>query len=150
MSISDELIFKYALLLGNYSEETINQLKNEIIKNHLHPFEAKKDIAQTIIAQFWSKEAAEQSRKSFEAVFQEKNYEQTQPFYMPSDISHEMWIVELLKLIGAAQTSSQAKRLIEGKAVTVDNQLITEFQAKIKWHKGTIIKAGKHRIYKIM
>ena len=61
----------------------------------------------------------------------------------------EQTIVDYLKEIGAVASSSEAKRLIESHAITVDGLVIEDFKATIKIESGMTIKVGKHRIYRV-
>ena len=60
------------------------------------------------------------------------------------------WVVDILRHLGAVSSSSEARRLLEAGAVSLQDQKITEFKAMIVLESGMFIKVGKHRIYKIM
>jgi len=149
MSVSDELMWRYFLLLLNKHETEIQKLKNDVKENKLHPMNLKKEMAFEIVKRFWSEEEAMKSQQHFEAMFQKKDYSQALEFNLPKDTQNPLWIVDLLRLLGAVKTSSEAKRLIESKAVIVDEKTIADFAEKINWHHGMVIKVGKHKFYKI-
>jgi tyrosyl-tRNA synthetase len=111
--------------------------------------ELKKRMAYDIVAKFWSADEAARARQAFEALFQKKDYSQAQEFQMPVSIKNPLWIVDLLKTLGAITSSSEAKRLIESGAITIDGVPITDFKAQIAWESGMVIKAGKHKIYQL-
>jgi tyrosyl-tRNA synthetase len=94
----------------------------------------KKDLAQTIVGKFWSVQEAAVARQTFESVVQEKDFSAAKTLQL--NLPSECWIVDLLKAVGAVETSSQAKRLIDEGAVKLDNQTITDFKATITWHDG--------------
>jgi len=143
MSISDDLMWRYyEILLG----KTVNKIKE--MQQGGHPKELKKQLAHEIIEKFWSLEDADEAQKSFEAVFEKKDY--TQATEKPLPLESSLWIVDLLKHLGAIQSSSEAKRLIQSGAVQIDGKSIIDFKAEIKPKKGTQIKVGKHRIYKLI
>jgi len=149
MSIPDHLIFKYYKLLLNYSDNKIEKMKADVKNNLINPIILKKKMAFEILKKFWSESDADKGQKYFEDIFQKKEYSAAQEIILPENISNPIWVVELLKILGAIKTSSEAKRLIEEKAVKVDEDIITDFKAQIKWQKSMVIKVGKHRIYKI-
>jgi len=68
---------------------------------------------------------------------------------LPQDISDPIWIVDLIKLVSSIKSSSEIKRLIESKAVSIDEQDVTDFSAQISLKDGMILKVGKHKIYKL-
>lgn len=147
MSISDALMWRYYLLLLEKTEAEIAELKDAVANGIQHPMALKKAMAHGVIAQFWSTAEADAAQKQFEAVFQQKDYSQATPVTIPADTPKPVWIVQLLKLLGALKTSSEAKRLIEAGAVTVDGEIVQNMQQEVAWQKGTVVKVGKHRIY---
>lgn len=149
MSIPDILIYKYLKLLLNYTDEEILEKKSEVDNNLVNPINLKKQMAYGILKKFWSETDANKGQQYFENIFQKKEYSAAQEVILPSDTANPIWIVDLLKLLGAISTSSQAKRLIEEKAIKIDDNVINDFKAQIEWKSSMIIKAGKHKIYKI-
>ena len=57
--------------------------------------------------------------------------------------------VDLLKLLQAVSTSSEAKRLLQAGAILIDNLPVKDFKAEVYWKPDMVIKVGKHKIYKI-
>ncbi len=149
MSISDKLMWRYAQLLLHKDEHEISQLQERVAAGNLHPMALKKDIAHQVVSRFWGTQEADQARNHFESLFEKKDFSQAQPANLPQDAANPIWIVELLKLVGAVKTSSEAKRLIESKSVSIDEEAVTDFKAQINWKPGMILKVGKHRIYKL-
>jgi tyrosyl-tRNA synthetase len=149
MSISDDLMWQYYILLLSRSVQQVEEMKKDVANGKLHPMQLKKDMAQEIVARFWSFEQAVQARGQFEALFQSHDYSQAEQVALPCDFANPVWIVELLKVLRAVATSSDAKRLIENGAVHIDDNVITDFKAVVAWQSGAIVKVGKHRIYKI-
>ena len=149
MSISDTLMWRYFKLLLDKESSEISVWQERIAGGTLHPMELKKDMAHEVINTFWSKAEADNAQKQFEALFQKKDYSAAQEKKLPANTNNPVWIVELLKLLGAVTTSSEAKRLIEAGAVSMDEEPIKEFKAEITWKSGMVVKVGKHRIYKL-
>lgn len=149
MSVSDDLMWRYWLLLGNKTEADIQAMQEGINENTLHPMNLKKDMAETIVARFWNKQDAQEARINFEKVFQQKDLSAATEVTLPSGTANPLWIVDFLKYLGAISSSSEAKRLIESKSVTINGNVITDFKAEITWTADMTIKVGKHRIYKL-
>lgn len=149
MSISDNLMWNYFELLLARNTQQIKVLQEDVASGVLHPMELKKNMAQEIVARFWSIDDAAQARIQFEALFQKHDYSQAQEVALPSGLANPVWIVELLKALGAVTSSSDAKRLIEAGSVHLDEKVITDFKVIVTWQSGMIVKVGKHRIYKI-
>jgi len=150
MSMSDTLMWHYfSVLLGRNSME-ISVMQERVAGGTLHPMELKKDMAYEVILRFWSEDEAVQARNQFEALFQRRDYSQAQEVVLPSDSAERIWIVDLLKLLGAVKTSSEAKRLIESRSVHVNDEVVIDFKAEIVHQSGMLVKVGKHRIYRVM
>ncbi len=66
MSISDELMYRYYLLLTDLNVEQIEKLKKK------HPRQVKEDLAKIIVSDFHGHESAEQAAQEFRKVFTEK------------------------------------------------------------------------------
>jgi len=149
MSISDQLMWSYFRLLLGRTPAEISQMQERVASGNLNPMELKKDMAHEIVLRFWSNEQAIKARETFADLFQKKDYSKAKEVFLPKGTPQTLWIVDLLKLLEAVETSSQAKRLIEANAVHLDDKPVTDFKMQVSWHTGSIIKVGKIRIYKL-
>ncbi|MDP3889101.1 MAG: tyrosine--tRNA ligase, partial [bacterium] len=149
MSISDMLMWRYLALLLHKTPEYITEMQERAAYGSLNPMMLKKEMAHEIITKYWSAKEADAARDTFEALFQKKDYSKAQEVALPMSTANPLWIVDLLKILGAISTSSEAKRLIESNAVQVDENPVNDFKAHITWQSGMTIRVGKHRIYKI-
>ena len=146
MSISDTLMWRYLHLLCRVSEHDISVLQTEVTHGIQHPMTIKKNMAHTIVSQFWSSTQADNAAHTFEALFQKHDYSHAQEVALPGvDI---IWIADLLKKLGVCQSSSQAKRLIESGAVEINQEIIKDFKAHITCTPGMLVKAGKRHIFR--
>jgi tyrosyl-tRNA synthetase len=149
MSISDDLMWRYFELLVGSTKEEIEVLRNKVTSGTIHPMELKKEMAHKIIARFWSESEASEAQHNFEALFQQKDYSQAKEVKIPGDLQSPVWIVDLLKTLGAISGSSEAKRLIESGAIEIDGSEVKDFKLNVNLKSGMIIKVGKLRIFKI-
>ena len=149
MSVSDELMWRYYENLLYKSKEEVEVLLKKVKEKKAHPMNLKKEMAFEIVKMFWSEDDAKVGRQKFEALFQRRDYSQAKEVELPLITSNSIWIVELLRSLGAIKRSSEAKRLLQSGAVEIDGKEVKDFKANIKWKSGMIVKVGKHRIYKI-
>lgn len=150
MSISDTLMWRYYHLLLQRSTQDIAHMQEQVAQNKVHPMDLKKAMAFAIIEQLWSPAQAQQAQNYFQSVFQDKDYANVQEITLDQTKKQELiWIVDLLKILQAVTSSSDAKRLITSGAVRIDDVVITDFQAQIPVRSGMIIKVGKHKLYKL-
>ena len=150
MSISDDLMWRwYATLIGTPVSK-IAAMQEAVARNEAHPMELKKELADAILQEFWGAEQAEEGRRHFEELFQKKDFSQAQPITLPPETPSSLPLLELLRLLGAASSNSEARRLIEAGAVDIDENRVTDSREQITWREGTIIRVGKHRFYKLL
>ena len=72
MSISDELMWRYYLLLTDLTPAQLDESKESVSAGSTHPLKVKKDLARKIIGDFHGADAATQAQKDFEAQFRDK------------------------------------------------------------------------------
>ncbi|MBP9764953.1 tyrosine--tRNA ligase [Candidatus Babeliales bacterium] len=150
MSVPDHMVYKYFWLLLNRCQQDVETLKADVASGKIHPMDLKKQMAYEVVATFWSPVQAQEGQQQFEALFQRKDFSQaTEVAVSDACKQNPVWIVTLLQELKAIASSSEAKRLIESGAVLIDEQLVREFKALVTVRSGTIVKVGKHRIYKI-
>ncbi len=130
MSISDELMRKYYILL---TDQNLEEVKS------LHPKEAKLRLACDIVSQYYSKKAAGEARLEFERVFANKEIPRDVPSYK---IKHDKnTIIDILVDSKLVETKNQARRLIQQGGVTLDGEKL-EKESQIIDREG-IVKVGK-------
>lgn len=149
MSISDDLMWSYYSLLLKLTDEEIQQLKKEVVAGTQHPMTLKKQLAHGIIARFWSAAEANTAQEAFEHLFQKKDFSHAQEIVWPEELSKNIGLIDLLKFLKAAESNSEARRLIEAGAVTIDGQKISDPKSSVNVSSDLQIKVGKHRFYKI-
>src|ERR1700734_3373600 len=72
MSISDELMWKYWVLLTDLKQSEIDSMRADVGAGKLHPMETKKILARTITAGFHGEAAAESAGENWARMFQQK------------------------------------------------------------------------------
>src|SRR5579859_2730960 len=134
MSISDEMMWRYYLLLTDMTPRQIEELKQAVASGSKHPLEVKKGLARHIITDFHGDNAAAQAQRDFEAQFQEKalpsNIRETEiqiPSQGPEALSTQLGprssflgpekLVDWLVKLGFCKSKSEAQRKIKEGAV---------------------------------
>jgi tyrosyl-tRNA synthetase len=142
MSISDHLMYRYYELLTDIDEAALAAIKS----GSLHPMEAKKRLAKTIVAEYHDEEAANRAESYFESKFQRREVPAKTAVYKLRD---ELWIGELMKQLRFAASSSEARRLIGQGAVRVDGRVITDFNFRFVPGQHRVLEVGKRRVARI-
>ncbi len=141
MSLSDELMADYFVLLTDFDDKKIG----EILAGH--PREAKERLARKIVTRYHSAEAAKSAAEEFRRVFSEKK--------QPSEMieiklpAAKVNVIELLVLAGHAKTKSEARRLISGGGVSIDGKRILDLHSDISPPDGAVLQTGKRRFARL-
>ncbi|WP_029551426.1 tyrosine--tRNA ligase [Thermocrinis jamiesonii] len=144
MSISDELMWDYYLLLTDYSREEIESFKRD-----MHPMEAKKKLAYTIVERFHGKEKAERALEFFVKTFSEKEFPQDAPVIeLPQGYRKRAY--ELLFELGLEPSKNSARRVIEGGGFRVNGRKIEDPFQEIEVLQELKIQLGKKRFYRLV
>jgi tyrosyl-tRNA synthetase len=133
MSISDELMWKYWTLLTDLKQSEVDGLRTQVASGSLHPMEAKKQLARTIVADFHSAEDAAHADEQWARMFQQKgaleDVEEVAIAYAdlvgPSGLPGGLAIrlPKLLVQLGLAPSGAEASRKIAEKAVKLDGEV---------------------------
>jgi tyrosyl-tRNA synthetase len=142
MSISDPLMVRYYELLTDLSAQEIAGIKSGAV----HPMEAKKRLAFTLVSRYHDSSAAAQAREYFETKFQRRQIPQQVPVFR---IAEPLWICELMKQLGFAASTTQARRLIAQRAVKVDGEVVTDANYRFTPGENSLLEVGKRRLARI-
>jgi tyrosyl-tRNA synthetase len=151
MRISDELMPRWYALLTLMSASELEQMKMQIVKNELHPRTAKVNLAKILVARFYSQSAANQAEDEFNRVFAAKGLPDDIPLVQLPAQSEAVSLVALMTQLNLATSNGEAKRLIQGRAVEIDQAKVEDEQMKIELHKGLklLIRAGKKKYVRL-
>lgn len=147
MSVPDELITKYFKLLTDVSDEEIENVKNDILTNPAiakkSPKEWKQTLAQEIVTLYHGEKEAQKARNEWEKVFSNKE--------VPSEIEEVpgsgMKLVDFITEHALATSSSEAKRLLDQGAVSVNDEIFKEWGHVLK--TGDIVRVGPRKFLKV-
>jgi tyrosyl-tRNA synthetase len=114
MSISDELMWRYYLLLTDTTEKKIAEMKESVSNKHLHPFDLKKRLAHEIVLDFHGASVADDSKRKFESEIQEKGLPSDLP---PYSFTAPIKLFRLLANLHLAASNAEAQRKIKEGAV---------------------------------
>jgi tyrosyl-tRNA synthetase len=130
MSISDELMWKYWVLLTDLKQSEIDAMRVDVAAGKLHPMETKKKLARTITAGFHGEAAAESADENWARMFQQKetaeDLEEVAVAFadVSSADANQIRLPKLLVALGLAASGAEANRKIAEKAVKVDGEVV--------------------------
>ncbi len=141
MSISDATLWDWWLLLTDKLPAEIEALKGG------HPMDAKKDLAQAIVAQFHGASAAEGARERWIKRFSERRTEDAPEVQVPAT-EGEVPLTRLLVERGLAESRKEAERLIAQGAVSLDGAKVGDPSFRLALREATqlLVKVGKLKL----
>jgi len=147
MSIPDTLMLQYFELLTDVPGEEIEGFKKELDHGTVNPMELKKRLAREIITQLYDQGAATEADKHFARVFQKREAPEEIREYRVT-LTAGMDLRAVLVVTGLVKSRSEANRLIEQGAVSIDGKKISSNSFPVK--SGSIIKVGKRRFARVV
>ncbi len=144
MAIPDELMPQYFRLLTDIDWEEVA---------HLHPKEAKKKLAWTVVATLHGVEEAEKAQAHFERVFEEERPPevlQEVPVGHLLDEEGKAALVEILLASGFVASKSEARRLIAQGGVWLDGVKVPASEERVEIRPGMILRVGRRRFARLV
>lgn len=148
MSISDELMKKYYLLLSRRPAAEVEKIIAGLTDGSLHPMIAKKDIAEEITGYYHGAAAGKEERDKFEARFTKKQIpDDIQVVAKPEGVIN---LLDLMVELSLIKSKGEGRRLIQQNAVQVNFEKHTTDTVELKAGAELIVKVGKLRIFKLI
>jgi tyrosyl-tRNA synthetase len=133
MTFPDEVIhLSYELL----TEVSLEGLKEKI---EADPMGKKKELAYEIVKMVWNEKEAKNAQEYFEKTFQQGKLPD-----LEISSSERILIDAVVKVV---ESRSEAKRLLQQKAIEVNGEVVTEPNFEFKG--GEVVKIGKKKFVKI-
>ena len=124
MSISDDLMWRYYVLLTDLTPREVEAKKQAVASGAAHPLEVKKALAGRLVADFHGPKAAKEAQEDFEAQFRYK--------LLPSELPTQSYklnaprkIFRLLTELELFSSNAEAQRKIKEGAVYVASGNLT-------------------------
>ena len=140
MSISDDLMLKYYELLTDIDLEGIKAM---------HPMEAKKQLAATIVERFHGKGAGAEARAGFEAQFARNETPEDVPEATMAAEDGGLWIVHALTESGLTASNGEAMRMIKQNALSIDGEKMSDKDFRLAVGGPYLIKLGKRKFIRL-
>jgi tyrosyl-tRNA synthetase len=144
MSVSDSLMLRYYELLSRLDAPA----RAAVAQGAIHPMEAKKNLAHELVARFHDTARADEAARFFADRFQRRAANAPTPITVVS-ATPEVWICQLLKDMGFAASTSEARRLVSQGAVKVDGEPVG---VDFRFHGGRhrLVSVGRRRLAEVM
>ena len=145
MSIPDEVMWDYFLMLTDVPLNEIDEMKKNI-DNGENPFEYKKQLGQMIVQDIYSKDKASIALDAFQNITINKNLPEDIPIY-DLNIAGEVHVPKILTEQGITTSNSEARRLITAGSFKIDGEKYTDLDVDFSEISGKILQLGKRNFF---
>ena len=147
MSIPDELMMRYFMLVTDMSIEEQEDMAKRLESGELHPRDAKMQLARTIVRLYHGEEAALEAEEEFKRVFQQRAMPTDIPEYAMDAPTEPIFVPQFCTDAGLTAYNGDARRSIKAGAFKVNGEKYTEENLKLE--DGMIVQVGKRKFVKI-
>ena len=148
MSIPDELMMRYFMLVTDMSIEEQEQLAKDLESGAAHPRDVKMKLAHTIVRLYHGEEAANFGQDEFVRVFQKHAMPTDIPEYKVAITEEPVFVPQLLSDAGLTASNGEARRSIKAGAFKIDGEKYNEEHIVLK--DGMVLQVGKRKFIKIV
>jgi tyrosyl-tRNA synthetase len=149
MSISDETMWTYYELCTETSPDEQAEIRAGVESGELHPKAAKQRLARAIVADYYDETAAATAEAEFEKIFAGGGLPSEMPEHRVAGVE-PVGIVEVMTGCGFAKSNSEARRLLQQGAVSLDGDRVGSFEFEVPADGVTrVLKVGKRRFARV-
>jgi tyrosyl-tRNA synthetase len=149
LSIPDKLIYEYFVLATNLPAADLASIKAELDNPANNPRNTKRRLARELVALYHSREAAKLAEEEFDRIFVKKDLPDEVPERAVSAEGGTIGIIKLLTEAGLVSSNSEARRMVDQGAVSVDGNKVVDPNALINLERSAIVKVGKRRFARV-
>ena len=140
-NVDDNDVEKLLLIFSDLDKEEIKMLIKEDINN------AKKKLAYLVTTDCHSENSAQEAEEKARSIFENNSYDNIDEINFKIDSK----LIDTLTSNNTVSSKSEAKRLIEGGGIKIDDDQINDINLTIdKSYNEKILKIGKKKYFKII
>ena len=147
MSIPDELMMRYFMLVTDMTIEEQEALEAKLESGEAHPRDVKMQLARTIVRLYHGEEAALAAEEEFKRVFQQHALPIDIPEYEMSTPEGPVFVPQFCTDAGLTASNGEARRSIKAGAFKINGEKYTE--ENITLEDGMIVQVGKRKFVKV-
>ena len=149
MSIPDETMWDYFLMLTDLELDVINEYKSNVENDKDNPFNLKKMLGELIITELFNNEEAAKAANSFENLTVNKNIpDEIEEIIIKKDIS--IHLPKFLAENGILKSSSEGRRLISSGGFKINNEKYDKLDINSEDLIDKTIQIGKRNFLRII
>ena len=149
MSIPDETMWDYFLMLTDLDLDVIDEYKSNVENDKENPFNLKKMLGELIITELFNNDDASKAANSFENVTVNKNIpDEMEEIILENDIS--IHLPKFLAENGILKSSSEGRRLISSGGFKINNEKYDKLDINSEDLIDKTIQIGKRNFIRII
>lgn len=147
MSIPDDVMWDYFLMLTDLEIEEINETKALVLSEKLNPFDIKKSLGKIITNELYDEDSALLAEESFSNITINKNV----PINIPEIIvdQNDIHLPNLLTENLITKSNSEARRIISSGGFKINDVKYTELDISLDKLNDSILQIGKRKFLRI-
>ncbi len=147
MSIPDDVMWDYFLMLTDLEIEEINETKALVLSEKLNPFDIKKSLGKIITNELYDEDSALLAEESFSNITINKNV----PINIPEIIvdQNDIHLPNLLTENLITKSKSEARRIISSGGFKINDVKYTELDISLDKLNDSILQIGKRKFLRI-
>ena len=147
MSIPDDVMWDYFVMLSDLELDEINETKQLVMSEQLNPFDVKKSLGKIITNEIFDEDLSKKAEESFNNITINKNIPDSIPEVNIS--SGEVHLPTFLTENSLTKSNSEARRLITSGAFKIDDIKFLELDIKSEKLLGKTLQIGKRKFLRI-
>lgn len=150
MRIPDTLILKYFELATTRSPEELKAIDERLTDPEVNPSHLKRELARDLITQYHGEDKADPAESHFNTIHVDHHAPTDMAKLSLAGEDGRLWIVKALTEAGLCKSASEARRMIQQGAVSVDGEKVTDIECRLEERqKEYVLKVGKRRFLEL-
>jgi tyrosyl-tRNA synthetase len=146
MSIPDDPMREYYLLLTDTPLEEIDSMLADAASGKVNPRDLKARLAKTIVTDLHSADDAERAEAQFDSVHRRNEIPEDIPEF---SVESGAGVLKILTGAGLASSGREARRLVEQGGVRIGGERVTDPEASVEISEPTVLQAGRRRFVRL-
>ena len=147
MSIPDTAMSAFFRLVTRRTPAEIAALEAGLKDGSLHPRDVKMQLAREIVSIYHGEASAGTAEDAFRRVFQEQGVPEGMDVFR---LQPGQTVLDVLVASGLAESRSQARRLVEQRAVRLDDRVLEDGAAVLDLQAEAVLRAGKRKFVRLV
>jgi tyrosyl-tRNA synthetase len=150
MSIPDSVLLKYFELVSSKTPAEVDEIGRRLRDPATNPSHLKRELARDLVTQYHNAEAAGLAEANFDRIHVRHDVPEAIDEIALAADADGLWIVKALTASGLCKSSSDARRMIQQGAVSVDGEKLSEVERRLpRKAEAYTLKVGKRQFIRI-